>query len=186
MLKYGAKGDGVADNTAAIRKAIAENKTVYLPTGRYKVTDTITLKPETVLIGLSPFATQIFLPDEAPGFTGEGEWKPMIESSRGGDNILCGMGLDAGNNTRAIACKWMASTHSYVNDVRFVGGHGTYRADGSGIPPYNRNRTGDGTPGRVWNSIPYSLWITENGGGTFKDIWTPNPIAKAGFCVENT
>ena len=186
VLKYGAKGDGVADDTEALKKAIAENKAVYLPTGRYKVSDTITLKPDTALIALSPQSTQIFLADVTPAFSGEGEWKPMLESSKGGANILFGIGLDSGNNTRAIACKWMAGPGSYINDVKFVGGHGTYHADGSGISPYNRDRTADGDPNRVWNSIPYSLWITDNGGGTFKDIWTANPIAKAGFCVENT
>jgi sugar lactone lactonase YvrE len=186
VLKYGAKGDGKTDDTAAIQKAINENKAVYLPTGRYKVSDTITLKQDTALIALSPQSTQIFLADASPTFTGDDPVKPMLQSSAGGKDILFGIGLDSGNNTRAVACKWTAGPNSYVNDIKFVGGHGTYNADGSGIPAYNRDRTGDGTPGRVWNSIPYSLWITDNGGGTFKDIWTANPIAKAGFCVSNT
>ena len=186
LLSLGAKGDGVTDDTAVLQQAIAAHKTIYLPTGRYLVSDTIKLQPDTVLIGLSPFSTQIFVADANPSFTGQGGWKPMIESSRGGSNILTGIGLDSGNNKGAIACKWMAGEKSYINDVKFVGGHGTYRADGSGVPAYNKDRTADGLPGRVWDTIPYSLWITDNGGGTFKDIWTANPIAQAGFCVENT
>ena len=40
---FGAVGDGVADDTAAIQAAINTNKSVGFPTGRYKVTDTITI-----------------------------------------------------------------------------------------------------------------------------------------------
>ena len=33
----GAKGDGVTDDTAAIKDAIAKYRVIYLPTGRYRV-----------------------------------------------------------------------------------------------------------------------------------------------------
>ncbi|HEY5255473.1 MAG TPA: glycosyl hydrolase family 28-related protein [Acidobacteriaceae bacterium] len=41
----GAKGDGATDDTTAIKKAIAEHRTLYFPSGHYIVTDTIALKP---------------------------------------------------------------------------------------------------------------------------------------------
>lgn len=40
---YGAYGDGIADDTAAINQAIQENKTVFLPPGTYRTTAPITL-----------------------------------------------------------------------------------------------------------------------------------------------
>ena len=49
---YGAKADGVADDTAALQKAIDENEIVFLPRGYYRVMDTIRLKPNTKLIGV--------------------------------------------------------------------------------------------------------------------------------------
>ncbi|MBP1994276.1 glycosyl hydrolase family 28-related protein [Paenibacillus eucommiae] len=41
---FGAVGDGVADDTAAIQQALDTGKAVYLPRGAYRVTDTLVFK----------------------------------------------------------------------------------------------------------------------------------------------
>ena len=68
----GVKGDGKTDDTAAIQQAIDTHRVLYFPIGRYVVRDTITLKPDTILIGLHPTLTQINLPDETAGYQGVG------------------------------------------------------------------------------------------------------------------
>ena len=68
----GARGDGTTDDTAALQKAIDAHRTVYLPMGKYIVTDTLTLRPDSVLVGLHPNATQLVLPDRTPAFQGVG------------------------------------------------------------------------------------------------------------------
>src|ERR1700733_7154027 len=68
IRSLGAKGDGTTDDTEVLKKAIAEHRTIYLPSGQYRVTDTITLKPDTVLIGLHPSVTRILLADSPPAF----------------------------------------------------------------------------------------------------------------------
>ncbi len=73
-----------------------------------------------------------------------------------------------------------------MNDVRFMGGHGMFGPDGSRVQPYNDNRTADANPDHVWDSQYWSLWITDGGGGTFKDIWTPSPTAAAGVYISDT
>ncbi len=215
LRTLGAKGDGTADDTEALRAAIAAHRVIYLPSGRYRVTDTITLKPDTVLIGLNPITTQILLTDftaafqgvngpterpvapDLPGiprawriippFPGGGAPKAMLEAPRGGHNLVNGIGLDTGGvNNRAVALKWMAGADSLVNDVRFLGGHGTYAPDGTYLSIYNDNRTADPDPQRRWDSQHPSLWVTDGGGGTFKDIWTPSPFAAAGLYVSDT
>jgi hypothetical protein len=205
LRALGAKGDGVADDTAVLQAAIAGHRALYLPTGRYRVTDTIALKPDTVLIGLNPIVTQLVLPDYAPAFLGAnaptppspplsrgtpfqglGPPKALLETPPGGRNIVTGIGLDTGTNDRAVAAKWMAGKDSLLNDVRFIGGHGSYAADGSPVPVYNSNRTAPADPRRRWDSQYWSLWITEGGGGTFKDIWTPNTFAQAGAYISDT
>ena len=186
IRSLGAKGDGVSDDTTVLKKAIATHRAIYLPSGRYRVTDTITLRPDAILIGLHPYATQIVLPDSMPAFAGVGPPKPLLETPRGGANIVTGIGLDTGMNPRAAAVKWMAGKDSLMNDVRFLGGHGMYNPDGSRRKVYNDNRTGDPDPKRRWDSQYWSLWITDGGGGTFKDIWTPNTFAQAGLYVSDT
>lgn len=48
---FGAVGNGVADDTAAIQAAIATGNNVYLPKGTFKVTDMLTLGAGQALIG---------------------------------------------------------------------------------------------------------------------------------------
>jgi sugar lactone lactonase YvrE len=80
----------------------------------------------------------------------------------------------------------MAGNNSLMNDVRFLGGHGMYNPDGTRLQVYNSNRTGDPDPKRRWDSQYWSLWITDGGGGTFKDIWTPNSFSQAGLYISDT
>jgi hypothetical protein len=183
----GAKGDGVTDDTAAIKMAIAEHHTIYFPSGHYIVTDTILLKPDTVLIGLSPTTTQIDLPDSTPAFQGPGSPKPLLETPHGGTNIVTGIGLYTnGINSRGVAAKWMAGKDSLMDDVRFLGGHGTNYPGVSFATIYNNTHTADSYIRRKWDSQYPSLWITEGGGGTFANIWTPSTFAQAGIYISNT
>lgn len=199
---FGAKGDGVADDTEAIQAAVDACETVYFPTGWYRVSQTLKLRPGSRLIGLHPFATQLRLAESTPAFSGFGSPKAMVESSEGGNDILNGIGINTGAyNYRAVGVKWMAGAASYVNDVKFVGGHGTMRKpeptaqeprrDG---PPENRGRRvsspenpiRDAGFDQAWDKQYWSFWVTNGGGGTFKDIWTASTYSANGFYAENT
>ena len=188
----GAQGDGNADDTEVLKKAIAEHRTIYLPSGQYRVTDTITLRPDTVLIGLHPSVTRILIADSTPAFQGVGSPKPLLETPQNGTNIVTGIGLYTnGINPRAVAAMWRSGTDSMMNDVRFLGGHGTIDPNATAEESskvwreiYNENHTGDSDPNRRWDSQYPSLWIS--GGGTFLDIWTPSTFAQAGVFISNT
>ena len=176
----GAKGDGHTDDTAALKKAIAQYRTLYLPMGWYCVSDTLTLRPNTVMIGLNPSATVINVPDGTSTFQGQGPPKPVIEAPQGGINIITGIGVYTGAiNARAVGVKWMAGADSMINDVRFHGGHGT-------TIPGQRGSFGRLGNRDAWNSQHASLWITNGGGGTFKDIWTPSPYTSSGMEISDT
>jgi sugar lactone lactonase YvrE len=183
----GAKGDNAADDTAAIQKAIDTHRVVYFPTGFYVVTDTLKLRPDTVLIGLHPSLTQIVLPDRTPGYQGIGSPKALVLSAAGGDNIVSGLGLNTGGvNPRATALLWTSGESSMVNDVKFQGGHGTNLYDGTRVIPYNANGTGDADPAKRWAGQYPSLWVTNGGGGTFANIWSPSTYAYTGIYVSDT
>jgi hypothetical protein len=68
-----------------------------------------------------------------------------------------------------------------VNDVRFLGGHGSIP-----MQTNNNNGTADAELRKRWHGQYPSLWVTEGGGGTFANIWTPNTYAQAGFYVSDT
>lgn len=192
---FGAKGDGVTDDTEAIRAAAAAGDNVYFPCGRYLVSGTIKMNEGNKFIGLHPFATQLLLAESTPAFSGFGTPVPLLESSKG-VNFLNGIGINTGAiNYRAVGVKWTASQGSYLNDVKFVGGHGTM-----GIGPYVDRPWSWGpvqvsTPDKpitaqgkdlAWDNQFWSLWITDGGGGIFKDIWTASSYATSGLYVSNT
>ena len=191
----GAMGDGRTDDTKAIQEAIASHSTVYFPSGWYRITETIKLNKGSVLVGLHPYATQFVLDESEAAFSGFGSPVPMLESSVGGADIVNGIGISTGAyNMRAVGLKWMAGENSLVNDVKFVGGHGNIARPGE--PSHRRNRDRnisspsepvyDRGMDQAWDNQYWSLWVTNNGGGILKDIWTANTYASAGLYISNT
>jgi len=181
LLQLGAKGDGETDDTKAIQDAIDKYPVIYVPQGWYRISNTLRLKPNTVLIGLNPVATQLQLADNTQAFGGFGSPVPLLESSRGGNNIVSGIGLSTGaSNPRAVGCKWMAGEGSYLNDVKFIGGHGGLSRPGTPRTPLYQQQDKD------WDSQYWSLWVTDRGGGTFKDIWSASTYCTSGAYISNT
>jgi len=185
VADYGAVGDGNADDTAALCAAAASGKPVFFPEGRYRAANTVKMADNTQFIGMSPISTQIILQDDEPACAGFGTPVPLIETSRG-FNLINSIGIDSGGkNPRAVACKWLADASSYMNDVKFVGGHGQVHKSGGWVNVYNANRTGDANPEKEWDFQYGSLWITE-GVSIFKDIWSASPYAEAGIVITKT
>src|SRR5260221_8242864 len=80
----------------------------------------------------------------------------------------------------------MAAGTSMMNDVPVLGGQGTGNPDGTRENPDNNAHPPGPDLNRRWNSQYPSLWVTDGGGGTFFDIWTPSTFAQAGVLVSNT
>lgn len=189
VATYGARGDGATDDTEALQKAIDSEDILYFPQGIYKITDTLKLKKDTTLYGISPITTQIVIEDDTPAFSSFGTPKALVETAEGGFAYVNGLGIDtAGKNPRATGIKWMADETSYMNDVKFVGGHGLMFRDGRNAYGYlyNASKTADYDPDRIWDYQYSSLWITNGGGGVFKDLWSASPYAEAGITITNT
>lgn len=183
----GAVGDGETDDTKAILQAIEEHQVLYFPQGYYLVSDTILLKENTVLLGFNPVSTQLVLQENAESYAGVGAPKALLETPQGGHNIVNSIGLDTSTrNPRAVACKWQSGAESYMNDVKFVGGHGRIHTGKENVPNYNPTRTADYDPHSPWDGEFWSLWVTNQGGGTFKDIWSASPYAEAGIYISDT
>jgi len=204
IRELGAKGDGETDDTEVFRDAVSRYRSIYVPQGWYRLTGTLKLGAGTRLIGLHPFGTQFILHESEPAFSGFGPPVPMVVSSAGGEDIINGIGLSTGGyNYRAVGCKWMAGERSMMNDIKFVGGHGTMRkpvredlegrsGSRSGRDRWTRQISSPSEPvyergkDQAWDNQYWSLWVTNNGGGTFKDIWTANTYAASGLYVSHT
>src|SRR5216683_2371063 len=125
--------------------------------------------------------------DGTPGFDGVGSPKAMLLAPPNGTTIVMGIGLFAGGvNSRAVAAMWMAGKDSLMDDVRFLGGHGTNNPDGTRMNPYNNTHSGDPNALYRWDAQYPSLWVLNGGGGTFADIWTPVTFSQAGLYISDT
>jgi len=183
----GVVGDGQADDAAALQRAIDSHRVVYLPLGAYKVSDTIHLGKNSVLIALHPALTQIVLADGTPGYQEVGPPKAVVQSAQGGDAIVSGVGLYTGGvNVRAVALMWMAGENSLVDDVKFELARDMSPASAMRFNKFNSNRWGAPDPAQRWDGQYPSLWVTNGGGGTFNGIWSPDTFASAGLYVSNT
>ncbi len=184
----GAKGDGQTDDTAALQNAIANHRAIYFPSGFYIVHDTLKLLSDTVLIGLHPGATQIILPDGTPGYQGIGEPKALLENAQRRQQCRHRhRALPRAEIIRApVAALWKAGANSMMNDVRFLGGHGTPLPGGSRENPYNENHTADPNPDRHWDSQYPSLWSPTAAAGHSLIFGQPSTFAQAGMEISDT
>jgi len=186
VRNLGVKGDGGTDDTAALQAAVNAHRVLYFPSGMYRLTGPITLKPDTVLIGFNPVTTQLTLLDGTEGYQGEGPPLPLLAAPQGGKNIVSGIGISAGvSNPRAAGIVWMAGENSLLDDVSFFPGHTAYIAalsPGRAAPaPQPR-----GSRDKYFDTEYPDLWVKDGGGGVFRGLWTHGSFSKAGLRVENT
>ncbi len=189
----GAKGDGFSDDTEVFKKAIEEHANIYIPQGWYVVKEPLVLKQQTNLIALHPGTTVLLTLGGNAAFSGFGAPQAQITTPQGGTNIVCGLFLNAdAYNYRAVNCQWMAGEHSYLYDVKFSGHDKerfTFNGQSAANPlekPMRDERDLHNVTLRAWDNQHWSLWITNGGGGTFRDLWTANEYSSAGLYVSNT
>ncbi len=185
VQEIGAKGDGGTDDTAVLQQAIDAHQTLFFPSGFYRLSGSLHLRANTVLIGFSPFTTQFIVADNDPHFQGDGPPIPLVVASRGSANIVTGIGIATGNaNPRAAGVEWLAGEKSMLDDLDFWRGRSEYvRAlepmAPPPLPPAQR------PPMQLDAQYP-SLWVHDGGGGILRGIWSHGGTAKAGLLIEDT
>ena len=161
----GVKGEPDVDDTAALKAAIDHHRVLFFPAGIYRVSASLTLKPDTVLVGLNPGTTQIALIDGSAPFAGEGESVGVVVAPKGGRNIVSALGISTGmRNPRAAGVVWRAGKNSLLDDVSFPSrGFGMF-GDAQGA----------------------DLIVRDGGGGVFRGNWVHDTSRNVGLRVENT
>jgi hypothetical protein len=190
--RYSAKGDGVADDTAAFASAIADGvRNLYIPPGTYLVSDELKFWPRKwVIQGAGRELTTIRLKDRCDGFReadkpkpvistyamtpGRGEWMQAFRSS------VLDVTIDVGEgNAGAVGLHWMSNNQGAVRDVKIVSRDGSGYAGLASVT----NWPGPGLVSRVEiEGFDYGIWVDGGQFGlTFEDI-TLRRQNKAGIC----
>ncbi len=140
---YGARGDGITDDTEAFRRAISRdeiangNKIVYVPNGTYIVSDTIEwprgahgglFYKRTTLLGESREGAIIQLVNNNPKFS-SGESKPVLDTkdnrANGFRNRIENLTVHVGSGNRdAIGIKLNSNNGGGVFNVSIISGDG--------------------------------------------------------------
>ncbi len=181
----GIKGDGGTDDTTAMQRAIDDHAALYFPSGMYRLTGSLRLRRETVLIGFSPITTQLTIIDSEADFRGDGPPIPLLIAPPGGTNIVTGLGISTGNNNpRAVGVEWLAGSRSMLDDVSFMRGHSAY------VPllapaAFPQASLASRAPMQLDQQYA-ALWIHTGGGGILRGIWSHGGTAKSGLLIEDT
>lgn len=154
---YGAVGDGVTDDTAAIQRAINDHPTVFLPKGIYAVSKTLRLQPQTRLIGAHRCFTWLHPIASAGGdFRNPENPRPVVQTADNAEaaTMLAFLGIRSLTDSQAAYClHWQAGRRSIFRDVNIAF---KFRAPPQGLAPPKH-------PARLFHR-PLVL-VDGNGGG---------------------
>ena len=149
---FGAIGDGKTNDTAAIQKAINRADKIFIPKGKYLISDTLKLKAKTHLFGVSRNLS-ILIDDlnwDVDKMT------PMIESvdDKEAPTRLADFGfhIRGGKNNNISALLWQVGRNSMVKDIDF-------------------HRIKNWRKKELINQLHYTVVISGNGGGQWFHTW---------------
>lgn len=120
---YGARGDGVADDTDALQRAVDDREIVFLPKGYYRIARTIELRPQTKLVGVGQHLSIIAATKPEGAFGTGGEPAPLLRTadSAGAETVLAFCGLWAPHNLpEAFALHWRCGGGSVFRAVEIA------------------------------------------------------------------
>ncbi|MBV8887327.1 MAG: hypothetical protein JO235_25485, partial [Chroococcidiopsidaceae cyanobacterium CP_BM_RX_35] len=140
VKNFGAKGNGVTDDTAAIQRSIDQTyrynggdpnnfRILYFPDGIYKVSDQISWKRWVTIQGQSKANTVIKLRDRAPGY-GVGHTKPVLHchysNNESFNNSIHNLTIDTGiKNPGAVGIRYNNHNAGTVSNLMIRSGDGT-------------------------------------------------------------
>ena len=175
---YGAKGDGVTDDTEAIQRALAahpnQGAIIYLPNGIYLISDTLKWphgtrggeeEKDTTLQGQSVAGTILKLKDLCDGFALPRKPRGMIWTGSAPAqrfaNEVRNLTFDTGSgNPGAVGMQFMANNQGCLVDVRVISG------DGRGVAGIDLRYTNENGPlfiSRVRvTGFDYGIWTANS------------------------
>lgn len=182
---YGAAGDGAADDTAALQRAIDENACVFLPPGIYTISRPLELRAHTSLVGASTALVSIQPREDASAFRDPLHPAPAIETVDDPSATTTLAFLEIRVPVRlagAYALRWRAGRHSVVRNVNFE--RTFWDPDSPGLfHPFLRIEGGGG--GR-WFNLQQTHWWSQS--PLYRHVLiegTREPLTIYGLCAEH-
>lgn len=129
---YGARGDGQADDTAPLQKAIDEHAVVFLPKGYYRISKPLRLRAGTRLVGVAPHLATIMARGSIGAFGDGSDPKPLVDTvdDPEADTLLAFLqlmvGVDhqaagpGGRNPGHYAIRWRCGRTSVCRNVQLL------------------------------------------------------------------
>lgn len=190
---YGAKGDGVTDDTAAIRSALADGrsasedyygrpKSIYFPAGTYLVSDTLEwIGCCLTLQGQGSGVSIIKLKDDAAGYSNPSSPKAVIKTPGGNRSFrqnIWDLTVNTGsNNAGAIGIDYIANNSGALRDVTIQSG------DSKGKVGLDMSRQWPGPcliKNVTINGFDYGIYTKQaEYGPTFENITLTNQLVAA-------
>ena len=113
----GAVGDGVKDDTKALNAAFAASRTVFIPFGIYLISDTLTLRNDSRIVGEGLTVLRL-----APNSISVSAHRPLLAAPAGAHVAIADISLwnaDCGNEG-AVMIAWAAGVGSTMHDVNML------------------------------------------------------------------
>ncbi|MBI5385098.1 MAG: hypothetical protein HZA90_10470 [Verrucomicrobia bacterium] len=139
---FNARGDGTADDTAALQRAVNERDLVFLPKGYYRISKTIELRPRSQLVGVGQHLSVLVATRPEGDFANAAKPAPLVRTADSADAAtvlaFCGLWAPA-NLINAFALHWRSGGRSVFRAVEFLHAPMRLGAAGRGSPPAPRH-----------------------------------------------
>lgn len=117
---YGAKGDALSDDTAAIQRAIDERAIVFLPKGNYRITRSLVLKAGTRLLGLARHLSILEADGSSHAFSDLAHPQPLLRTADGAEatTVVAFLGLSVpAEASGAYGLEWRCGRGSICRSI---------------------------------------------------------------------
>jgi len=150
---YSARGDGQADDTAALQRAINDQEIVFLPKGYYRLTKTLDLRARTKLIGAAQHLSALVVAAPEGGFAGAPAPLVRTPDDPGAETVIAFCNLWAPNDlTNVFALHWRSGAKSVLRGTIFT--HTPIRwSKAQGVKRTHPNLLVTGQGGGNWYNI---------------------------------